>query len=138
VTPSRPYRRGTSTPIPLGIAALLLVGCGQPFDVLGPGVRACTAIALPGIAVEVRDSVTDAHVGAGARIVARSGSFADTLRVPADLAHEGPYGLAGERPGVYTVTVEREGYRPWSRGGVRVEAGECHVRTVSLVARLQR
>jgi hypothetical protein len=133
-----PYRRGTFTPVLLGAVALLLVGCGQPFDPFGPGSHVCTAIAIPGVAVDVRDSVTNAHVGRGARIVATSGRFADTLRVPADSDYEGAYGLATERPGVYTVTVEREGYRPWSRTGIRVDADECHVRTVSVVARLQR
>jgi hypothetical protein len=97
---------------------------------------ACSADARPAVSVDVRDSITGAPAGRGARIVARDGDFADTARYPSE--YEGPYGLARERAGTYTVTVEQAGYRPWSRGGVRVTRDECHVRTVLLPARLQQ
>jgi hypothetical protein len=93
--------------------------------------RDCDMSAHPAIRLDVRDSVTEATVTEGIRAIARDGTFADTtLFRPVQLAHE--------RPGTYTVTVEKEGYQTWSRTGVRVRDGECHVRTVDLIARLKR
>ena len=97
---------------------------------------ACSAEARAAVSVDVRDSVTGEPAGRGARIVARDGAYADTARIASE--YDGPYGLARERAGTYAVTVEQAGYRPWSRGGVRVTRDECHVRTAVLAARLQR
>ena len=116
--------------IGLGTITGTVAACGQ---LIGP---TCSAEAKPAIVVEVRDSLTNAAAGNGARVIARDGAFADTAGTFAPL--EGPVLLALEREGTYTVTVEREGYRLWTRTGVRVTADECHVRTVSLTARLQR
>lgn len=109
----------------------VLAGCDL---ITGP---ACTTEARPALTVDVRDSITNATAGPGARIIARDGAFADTVLVPTDDAARFPYQLAHERAGTYTVTVERDGYRPWSRSGVRVTKDECHVRTLALTARLQ-
>jgi hypothetical protein len=46
--------------------------------------------------------------------------------------------LAHEREGSYTVTVDAVGYSPWSRSGIPVIDGGCHVRTVRLTARLEQ
>ena len=100
---------------------------------LVPG--ACTLEAAAAVSVDVRDSITNAPAGRGARIIAREGAFADTADATEFL--DGPYGLAHERAGTYTVSVEQAGYRLWSQSGIRVTRGECHVRTVSLTARLQ-
>lgn len=113
------------------MAAAVTTGCSQ---LAGP---VCTGEARPALAVDVRDSTTGAPAGRGARIIATTGTLADTLDA-ARTAHDGPYTLAHERAGIYTVTVEQEGYRTWSGGGIRVTRDECHVRTVSVVARLQR
>jgi hypothetical protein len=96
----------------------------------------CTLDLRPALAVEVRDSVTSAAAGQGARLIATDGVYADTAQFEGPFG--GPYRLADERAGTYTVTVEQEGYRLWSRSGIRVTRDECHVRTVSLTARLQR
>jgi hypothetical protein len=115
-------------------ASVILVGT---FAVGGCNLvpDACTTEAAPAVSVDVRDSLTNAVVGRGARIIGRDGVFADTADV-SDL-YDGPYGLAHERPATYTVTVEQQAYRLWSRPGLRVVRGECHVRTVSITARLQ-
>jgi hypothetical protein len=110
--------------------ALLASGCE-----LISGGTACTAQAVPGIMVDVRDSVTSAPAGRGSRIIARDGAVADTAKFT---EFDGPYGVAYERAGTYTVSVEQQGYRLWSRTGIRVTTDECHVRTVSVAARLQR
>jgi hypothetical protein len=96
----------------------------------------CTLDIRPALRVEVQDSITSAPAGQGARIIAKDGVYADTVEV--DGPFDGPYRLADERSGIYTLTVEQEGYRLWSRSGIRVTDNECHVETVSIVARLQR
>lgn len=102
---------------------------------LVPGSTVCTLQAIAAVSVDVRDSVTNTAAGRGARIIARDGVFADTAKIAN--AYDGPYGLAYERAGTYTVTVEQQGYRPWSRTGVSVTRDECHVRPVSITALLQ-
>ena len=101
---------------------------------LVPG--ACTTEAVPAVSVDVRDMITNTPAGRGARIIARDGAFADTADFTG--SYDGPYGVAHERAGTYTVTVEQQGYNVWSQTGLNVSRGECHVRTVSLTARLQR
>lgn len=96
---------------------------------------ACTEEARPGLSITVRDSVTNTPIATGAEIVAREGEYADTAR--GSLLGSGVYALAYERAGVYDVTVSHPAYRLWTRAAVRVTADECHVQTVSLVARLQ-
>jgi hypothetical protein len=46
------------------------------------------------------------------------------------------FGGAYERPGTYSVRVERNGYRPWDTTRVRVHADRCGASPVQLVARL--
>ena len=110
------------------LGALATVGCKL-------GV-ACTTEARAAVSVEVRDSITHALAGRGARIVAQDGAYADTAKYSSNF--DGPYGLAHERAGTYAVSVEQAGYQRWLRTGIRVTRDECHPRTVSLIARLQR
>ena len=113
----------------LGLCAL--AGCGV-FE------QDCTTDARPALSVSVVDSLTgglplsDSIIG-----VARDGGFSDTVRYP---VFEGmsPLFLAYERAGTYQVDVHAEGYASWSRQGIRVDKGECHVRGAQLVAKLVR
>lgn len=45
-------------------------------------------------------------------------------------------GFAPERKGVYDITVESPGFKKWSKEGVVVERGECHVITVTVEVNL--
>lgn len=100
----------------------------------------CTTEYVYGLNVQVQDSLTGAWIAAGATLIAREGTFVDSVTAPANRPHEDKFPLqaAGERPGTYDLLVRREGYRPWSRSGVRVRGGKCHVERVNLIARLQR
>ena len=113
----------------LVFAATLMAGAcdGDPV--------ACTEQAVAAIEVTVQDSASGTPAGRGARIIATDGAFADTAR--ATVSYDGPYPLARERSGTYTVTVEQQGYRTWSQSGVLVGRDRCHVRTAALTARLQ-
>jgi hypothetical protein len=111
-------------------------GCGLLDPVVCPGVVSRA------IEVEVRDARTGAPAAAGALGIAREGSFADTLRVVGWMTHPDPetahlLGGAEERPGLYAVRVEKPGYLPWERSGVRAQRGPCGVVTARLQANLE-
>ncbi|MDP9177076.1 MAG: carboxypeptidase-like regulatory domain-containing protein [Gemmatimonadota bacterium] len=110
----------------------MLSACTSPNDVL------CTEIAIPGINVLVRDSVSGAFGSNGATATAVDGAYSDTNGFPATHTQpENPIALAYEREGTYAVTVTKTGYKAWTASGVRVTRDRCHVRTVTLNARLQ-
>lgn len=108
----------------------LLAGCDLPFE------TACTDELRSGIAVSIVDAQTGASLAnlEGARAIAREGAYADTAMFYGSSA-----GIAYERVGTYTVTVEHPDYLLWSQSGVRVREADCgHVRTEPVTARLQR
>lgn len=126
----------TRAPSSLVAGALLLAaGCSNPTG------YACPAVVNHGIEVEVLDAATGASVARGATGVVTDGAYTDSLRPvafrglpPADTVTT--LGAALGRAGVYTVRVQRPGYAPFERTGVRVVLNECGVVTTRLVARL--
>ena len=113
-----------------GLIAALTQACTEP---------GCTLVAVPGVVVEIRDSVDGAPLAATARGVVREGPYTDSLQLHG-AAETGALvrSAAYERPGVYTVIVEHQGYAQWRQEGVRVRGDDCHVRTEHLKAYLQR
>ncbi|HEX6373976.1 MAG TPA: hypothetical protein VF006_33920 [Longimicrobium sp.] len=109
-----------------------LSGC----DLTDP--RVCTTEARPAIVVQVRDAATHAPAASGATGVVRDGSITAQLQ----LADPGENALelrgADERPGMYTVTIDKPGYQQWRQERVRARDGGCHVQTVTLQASLVR
>ncbi|MEW5929824.1 MAG: carboxypeptidase-like regulatory domain-containing protein [Gemmatimonadota bacterium] len=116
----------------LAAAAVLLplaAGCTTPF-----AGRDCTTDVRPAVSVQLRDARSGAALTGPATATARDGTYLDTQEIG---ALDSDLRLAQERPGVYEVAVRKQGYREWTRAGVRVRDGECHVRTVKLVAELE-
>jgi len=104
--------------------------------VLGCDPYTCSTDVLFGITLYVRDSVTNAMVGRESLVILQSGTVADSVRETS--FNDGPYGLAPEQAGTFTVTVEKAGYQRWSKSGVQVTKQDCHVVGVSVPALLQR
>jgi hypothetical protein len=107
-------------------AAALLAGCQD-------GPTACDLAGRAGIVVQVTDAATGAPLSDGLHGAATSGDYRETL-----IASES--GLVGlhERPGTYTIRIERDGYLPWDSAGIRVrQSGACHVGTSTLSVPLQ-
>jgi hypothetical protein len=125
--------RGT---VVTGVLLVLLSGCKDE----GTSGRLCTTEARAGIQVNVRDALTGDPAAEGAIAYAQDGAYVDTLHALPTLPPQLPLTLVGvfERPGVYTVVVQKAGYREWRRTNVVVTADECHVITVTLEARLER
>jgi hypothetical protein len=108
--------------------------------VVGLGGCGCTDESLPGLRITLLDSITDDPIAAeDITVIATDGAYGDTARF--STANPNPFsriGLAYERAGQYRVEASAKGYLPWVRENVRVTDGVCHVRTVDVVARMQR
>ena len=104
----------------------------------GPSETVCTLEARAGVNVTVTDSVSGAPVASTVTVIVQDGQYRDSTTVPAGSPQgTNSVGAAWEREGVYAVTVRADGYSTWAKSGVRVESGECHVKAVSLSAKLQ-
>jgi hypothetical protein len=121
----------------LSLLGLAAIGCD-----LTDGEVVCTDHIESGLHVAVQDSLTAAPAASGARLIARDGTYADTASFPTGRADLDGQVLraADERPGVYSVTVEKDGFLTWARTGIVVTMDDydCHVVPVHLVARLRR
>jgi hypothetical protein len=103
-----------------------------------PSTGGCTLEFLYGVVVDVRDSVTGAPAAAGARLIVRDGAYADTSeQLPSPYTDELILQAAGERGGIYDLTIQKPNYQEWTRRNVWVREGRCHVIPVRLGARLQ-
>ncbi len=112
------------------LAALvaILPGCGDHSV-----VRACTADYVFGLSISVTDAAPAAPVG-GVAAEIRDGSWVDPQLAVVGNTVMG----AGERPGVYAITIRKSGYADWTKGGVtvRMTSDGCHVQGVHLDAAL--
>lgn len=113
--------RATLAPLLLALSA-----CDTP--------GACTLEARFGMRAFLRDSVTGAAYTDSAVVIAREGTFADTLKT-FGISDSVWMGLA-ERAGTYRLDVAAQGYHAWSRNDLRVTAGECHVQPIDVTVRL--
>ncbi len=115
-----------------GAFLVLVTGCGtEPI---------CTQGVEPAIVVEIRDGFDGTPLAGSARGAVQEGEFVDSLRPYGSFGNGVLISRAGadERPGVYSVTLESDGYPEWRVDGVRVHRVSCNVETVQLTADLQR
>jgi hypothetical protein len=112
----------------VGVAA---TGCS---NVVGPD---CTDVAVPGLAIDVREAGSAVPLRRDVTITVTADGFQESMTFTANTPTI-PWSTAYERPGTYTITVRRPGYREWSRSGVVVEREDhCHVRPTSVTAELE-
>ncbi|MEM7413933.1 MAG: carboxypeptidase-like regulatory domain-containing protein [Gemmatimonadota bacterium] len=114
------------------ILVMTLVGMGC-YDGLGQDPIICTDIFVYGLNVDVVDAATSAPLAEGATLTVIEGTYVETVTASWDGRS---MAAAGERPGTYSVRVERVGYRSWERSDVQISSDECHVIPRSLEARL--
>lgn len=98
----------------------------------------CTAVALAGLRVDLRDSVTNAPYTGQVIAKAIDSSFRDSASTPFFERDSAIIAFVVERPGTYRVEVSAASYSPWSREGVTVTKTRCHVNPVTLTAKLRR
>lgn len=103
----------------------------------------CTCEYVPGISVKVLDASTGLPATCNAIGWVVQGSYMvemnnyDDCTLPDSLKYPWMNG-AWERPGVYTVIIQKEGYRLWARSNIVVTENDCHVNTIELKALLKR
>ena len=120
----------------VAIAAFLCVGCDD-------GSLICTTDVVPGISIKVVDAESNLPAACGTTAWILSDSYSEELTggiscdLPDSLQYAWIHG-AHERSGTYSVLLLKEGYAPWSRIGIVVRGGACHVEEVKLEARLIR
>ena len=99
----------------------------------------CTADPRYALSVTITDSISGRGSLSGATVVARDGSYADSVQFPADPSSDraGWY-MVLNRPGLYTLSVRKSGYKDWTRNRIRVNSGYCGPERVNVFALLQR
>ena len=120
--------RASFRPGPAAIALFALTSaCEQP-------LRACNYNFVYGRRIAVTDSSTGMNLAGQETIVeVRDGAYVDTVPQATPTEYQG----AGERPGTYSIKVQRQGFGVWQNAGIRVGEDECHVIPVLVNARLQ-
>jgi hypothetical protein len=124
---------GTTRLMLPAVVLALAAACGNDLE------PACLPVVRAAVEVEVRDAATEELRADLARGIVQDGAFADSLQI---VRYDGPHGApsalgaAWERPGTYSIRIEREGYQPWDTSGVHVQADQCGASPVEFVARL--
>ena len=121
---------------------VLAVICGSTIGLAGCGDDEVLCAPLPpwAVAVDVRDSVTDASLVDGARGAVHLDAHIDSLRPQPIYLFPDTVLVGGESEGIVEVRVERAGYAPWIAAGVRTRlvGSPCPSwDTQALTARLQ-
>lgn len=102
-------------------------------------IVACTQVAVPSLSITVVDSASGQPMlftGLWAR--AKEGAYVDSVAVNLGDKLKGAVviPLAYEHEGTLAVAVHADGYLLWTISGIGVMKDACHVKTVSLTARL--
>jgi hypothetical protein len=108
------------------LLAAPLASCG-----INPLVM-CPDEARPMITILVLNASTGQPAAEGAGGSITDGAFSARL-LRRGYNHLSP---AADRPGTYTVLVQKPGYQDWTRTDVRVRGGECGTENVDLEASL--
>ena len=117
---------------------LFATGCGD-------GTKSCSPGSPSGMSIEIYDSETGVLSLCDANVTITNGdSFREVVWAPyyygdgvADCVS--PLSTLTVWEGTYDVTVEKLGYEPWTKTGVRVHSdGPCAVRTTEIQAFMER
>jgi hypothetical protein len=94
----------------------------------------CTTEFVDGLRVTVLDQSNGQPLVGGVTVTATDGTYTESLQLV-----EGTNNLfagAGERAGMYTVTVAKSGYQTFTSSPIAVTRDVCHVLTQSLTVNL--
>lgn len=100
----------------------------------------CTSELRSVIQVDILDSMTRAPAAAGATVLL-GGNFTDSVVVSDTSTSSTAHAWYEDqiKRGVYSLVIEKPGYRNWTQTGIHVEADRCHTTTFDhVIALLQR
>ena len=119
----------------LAVPFLVLSGACTVF---GPKDHVCTADPKYALKVQIKDSASGAWTASSAYVVARDGSFVDSVQVGAAPFLDGTQVLLGSnRSGQYQLTVRKPTYRDWIRTGIQAASDGCGVVATDIMVLLQ-
>ncbi|HNP32370.1 MAG TPA: carboxypeptidase-like regulatory domain-containing protein [Flavobacterium sp.] len=95
----------------------------------------CTQEFVYGLQVSVHDAVTGLPMAEGVQVKAVDGTYHENLYNL--IGQDSTFYGAGERVGIYTITVTKEGYQTYTSSPIGVSANQCHVNPQSLTVNLQ-
>ena len=95
----------------------------------------CTQQFVYGLNVVVLNAATGNPLVEGVTVEATDGSYNETLQVIPGLEYS--FAGAGERAGVYTVTITKSGYQTYISSPIVVNRDFCHVIPQSVTVNLQ-
>jgi hypothetical protein len=121
----------------VAVSALACTSHHEQREVPDPGVL-CPAAILSGMLIEVHDAVGGEPTACEAQGRAEDGGHIEPLTGggPCATDPDALYLQGVWQAGVYTVTIEKNGYRPWVKDGIEVRSGPCGLMTVVLRADL--
>jgi hypothetical protein len=109
------------------LQVLLSTACG----VTEPKGIICTREFRYGVTATVTDAADGSQETEGLSGILAEGSYREEMGVGGNVLAG-----AGERAGLYELTVMADGYVTWTQGDIEVTADECHVEPVSLTVLL--
>ena len=109
------------------LQVLLSTACG----VTEPKGIICTREFRYGVTATVTDAADGSQETEGLSGILAEGSYREEMGVGGNVLAG-----AGERAGLYELTVMADGYVTWTQGDIQVTADECHVESVSLAVLL--
>ena len=117
-----------------GSAVVVLAACS-------PASISCPQIPAPAILLEVRESGTGNPAANGAKGVVEDGAYIDSLKVVGWSGPPAPetellMAAAFDRPGTYSIRLEKPGYQTWVRAGVVVGTDDCGTQQAQIVTQL--
>lgn len=106
-------------------ALLAVLGTALPAGCPIDGVP-CTELYAYGLTVRLSDAATGDPIS-GATLVLTEGAYIETMQELSAEFNPGAYVGAGERPGIYTLTVQAEGYQSTVIQDIVIVSDVCHV-----------
>ncbi|MGY8779150.1 MAG: hypothetical protein ACKVIN_13650 [Longimicrobiales bacterium] len=114
-------------------AALLQVLLSTACGVTEPQGISCTREFRYGVTAAVTDAADGTQATEGLSGVLTEGSYREEMEVGGNVLVG-----AGERAGLYELTIMADGYVAWTESALEVTADKCHVDPVSLEVLLHR
>jgi inosine/xanthosine triphosphate pyrophosphatase family protein len=99
-------------------------------DLVDEGGVACTATVEDGLLLSVTDQTTQMPIACGVTATAMEEAYSETVMVDdTDCVDDDLIAMLEERPGFYSLTVQKQGYQDYQVDNVGIGKDLCHVLT---------
>ena len=99
-------------------------------NLVAAGDVACTATVEDGLLLSVTDQTTQMPIACGVTATVMEEAYSETVMIDdTDCADDSLIAMLNERPGFYTLTVQKQGYQDYQVENVGIGKDLCHVLT---------